>query len=1139
MSNAPHLSECVRIRGRFLRSVNLEKDFAAATQNGEYIITPTARQVLKRLSDGLVENSPHRALTLTGPYGVGKSAFAVFLTRLLACPSGHGLSARRQLEEIDPATAKGLFSLSVFKKSRKGFLPILITSRRVPTSTCFLQSLHAAVSKIGAKQFRLVAKDLQRLMRGAERKSFTDSTLVLDALTLVARTAKADGYSGLLILIDELGKLFEFAARCPQQADVFVLQQLAEQASRSNDFPVLLLGLLHQSFEEYGQHLDMASRKEWAKIQGRFEDIAFLEPPEQLIRMIAAALQWKSGPPAPKLRKSVAELAKAAVRCGIVPVGLRHAEFEELAIAAYPLHPCALIALPYLFRRFAQNERSLFAYLSSLEPRGFQEFLTKHQLSVENPPFVRLEELSDYFTENFGLGLFRQPHAKRWLEAVDVLDRKDNLEPLHVRLVKTIGILNALGEFSPLCAKEDVINLATVDSASPTSQARAGLEFLKDQSILTYRKFNDTYRIWEGSDVDLEEKIAEGERRTRASLSLAAGILSHLKQRPFVARRHSFETGALRFFSVHYVDDLSEVPKPTPGAEDGDGRILVCLSASPSQAQSFQQAAKTPPFALENLLIAIPQFIGQVRSAVAELAALRWVWDNTPELRDDRAARRELALRVIDAETLLKTQLHRLLDPREEPVGSGCIWLHKGHKEAVRSPVEVSQLLSTVCDQIYAKGPRIRNELIVRRSLSSAAAAARRNLVEAMLTRISRPTLGIEGFPPERSIYESVLHATRLHRQNKAGEWYLAQPPEEHASNLWPSWKLLSELVFLSQPEPQRLDVVFRALASPPYGLVDGLHPVVLCAFMLVHKEEVTLYREGTFLPEPTTADFELIMRRPELFAIAGSRVAGGRADVVNRLAKGLDATPATVPVVRALFKMVRGFPEFAWRTKHVPESAQKIRSIFDNARSPERFLFVELPEALGLSAFSEAKASSSQIEAFFTALNQNLQVLSRATPQAIDKARDQLLQACGFEAGASHWQELREAAFRIEPHVTNPGVLTFLRRVTQSTDDSSTVASVIALVANCPVHTWTDLDAESFPALARAIGIPFQEAASAVERHSAHSVFTELSQDQRHQAQRLKSKLERFLTSSLKTTNTKVVRSALLALAQQLERGA
>ena len=81
------LSDFIQVGARFLRSVNLEKDYASGQQNGDYIVTPNATQVLARVAEGLRNNSPFRAWTLTGPYGVGKSAFAVYLTRLF-CPNG-------------------------------------------------------------------------------------------------------------------------------------------------------------------------------------------------------------------------------------------------------------------------------------------------------------------------------------------------------------------------------------------------------------------------------------------------------------------------------------------------------------------------------------------------------------------------------------------------------------------------------------------------------------------------------------------------------------------------------------------------------------------------------------------------------------------------------------------------------------------------------------------------------------------------------------------------------------------------------------------------------------------------------------------------------------------------------------------
>ena len=80
----------------------------------------------------------------------------------------------------------------------------------------------------------------------------------------------------------------------------------------------------------------------------------------------------------------------------------------------------------------------------------------------------------------------------------------------------------------------------------------------------------------------------------------------------------------------------------------------------------------------------------------------------------------------------------------------------------------LSHLLSAICDDLYAGSPIVWNELINRQKLSSQGAAARRNLIEAMLTHEDQPQLGIEGFPPERSMYESLLKAERTASSRRA-----------------------------------------------------------------------------------------------------------------------------------------------------------------------------------------------------------------------------------------------------------------------------------------------------------------------------------------------------------------------------------
>lgn len=84
MTDSPTLDTLISVSPRFARSVSLARDAGRADALDGYIFTPTGRDVLRRLAEAMRGESPTRAWSLTGPYGSGKSAFALFAAQLLA-----------------------------------------------------------------------------------------------------------------------------------------------------------------------------------------------------------------------------------------------------------------------------------------------------------------------------------------------------------------------------------------------------------------------------------------------------------------------------------------------------------------------------------------------------------------------------------------------------------------------------------------------------------------------------------------------------------------------------------------------------------------------------------------------------------------------------------------------------------------------------------------------------------------------------------------------------------------------------------------------------------------------------------------------------------------------------------------------
>src|SRR5438105_10487777 len=93
------LSRLVHVRSRFTRSVSLPRDWERHDALDGYILTPSSRGILERLIAAVDGTSAARAWSLTGPYGSGKSAFALFAAHVLGGRETAGEKARALLKD--------------------------------------------------------------------------------------------------------------------------------------------------------------------------------------------------------------------------------------------------------------------------------------------------------------------------------------------------------------------------------------------------------------------------------------------------------------------------------------------------------------------------------------------------------------------------------------------------------------------------------------------------------------------------------------------------------------------------------------------------------------------------------------------------------------------------------------------------------------------------------------------------------------------------------------------------------------------------------------------------------------------------------------------------------------------------------
>lgn len=1079
------LRALVRPPLRFHRSVHLPRDWGNRDAPGGYVVTGAIRETARQILEELTISGGARAWTLTGPYGSGKSSFLLFLADLLA---------RKEPEHPEAERLRG----DLFPKRAAPLTPLLLQAEAAPLIPAVAGSLAAA----GLPTIRRRALALARSAAPSGAKC---------AALLTEAAAESPG--GLLLVLDELGKYLEFAAGGDTE-DIFFLQQLAEAAARS-ERPALLIGALHSGFSDYlpGAGASARRRAEWQKVQGRFQDLPFALPDDQVLDLIAAAL----GRAPAKDAADDPYAVRAAALAGTLHRRSRRPPAAPARVAACaPLHPTTALLLWPLFRsKAAQNERSLFAFLTSHEPYGFRRFLDEETVAPGTPPpFFRLPRLYDYAVEALGSAAFTGPDARRFRLIAGALDRVPaDAPPLAADLVKAIGLLTLYGD--PVGLRPDRETLKTALDDCPPKAVRAALAGLTRESIALWRRHRSAYGLWEGSDLDLDDSLTQA-LAEREPAPLHERLRRVSEPRPPVAREHSVRTGTLRWFEPRLAapDALDEaLAEPTAA----DGILLFVLGDLPparAQAAGGRGAGDgdgeraslfggRPPG--RPVVVAVARKPEALGAALDEVEAWRQVRERVPELAGDEAARREAAEREDAARRRFEEAAGpalglsgHVLDP------SHWRWFFAGDEATdLTGPRALQARLTRLCDREYAEAPPLRNELLNRSVLSAAAAAGRRNLIERIVAGSAEERLGIRGFPPEFSMYCSLVEAGGFHRRRRDGSFRLDSP----TAPAWkPVWEAISEFVGRAAEAPRPLTDLLARLEAPPFGLRSGPFPVLLALYLRVFGDRVALYEDGLFVPDTGIETLERLIRRPETFALRSLRFRPAERQVLRAVGRAFGVPESArhderlLAVTRRLVGGAVRLPAYARQTRRISEHSRRVRDELLSARDPRDLILRDLPKALGLASPTRGRTDGAEYAA---RLGRAVEEIGAAYAALLRRLERELGRAVAAESGAGGApaeraeadadlpRRLRREAMRLREHAAELTLRQFLEAALRTDDDRTDWRETLALPLGdgLPADRWNDDRAERAEARIRLLAHEMARLRRLVDSRAAGAV--------------------------------------------------
>ncbi|MBB1249146.1 ATP-binding protein [Rhizobium sp. G21] len=908
------LADVVRVERRFALSARLDSDLSGTPPLTGYVLQPSVRKSLETMVASIYDGG-QRAFTWTGPYGGGKSCAALLVANLVAGAPEQRVIART----IAGPELTSQFGRA-FTEEDGNWAVLALTGRRANL----------------AKDLAMAAANAFNWPKATRSEAESDDRSLISQLETEAKRR-----GGLLLIIDELGKFFEHAIA--EAGDLHMLQDLAERANRSGG-KLVIIGVLHQSFEQYASKLNRTARDEWAKVQGRFQNVPFVAQADEVAALLARAITVDKIPSfADDLARKTAEAV--AARRPVDPDSL-----ADTLRQAWPLHPItALLLGPVSRQRFAQNERSVFGFLSSAEPYGFQAHLMATELGAAETLF-RPDQLWDYLVANFGSALSVGPDGARMTLAMEAIERAALRNELCARLTKAAALIEFFRNGSGLAVSDDFLRLCM-----PTTSALevdAALSELVSRAILIKQPRLGGYALFAGSDFDLDEAMR------LASEKLEADALTDLPGRlgigPIAAKRHYFQTGALRTFDVllqfgeHVPKECEDWARSIANAlskrkQRTSGALILLLPDAYTFEAKPEHAAQVLGKALEDAgvlaAVAIAKNIFMLREHATDLYAVDRIEASHPQLEGDRIARRELSARRSMITDAVRKEL---LD-----AFSTAKWWQLGERDKDLDGRSLSVVASVVSNAAFYDAPVIQSELLNRDRPSSSAMAGLRALMHAMVQRTTEADLGITGFPAERGLYLTILRALSLHRQDASGAWRFHDPNDDTAGkSLHSAWKVPSTARRLA------LDELYDKWSKRPYGMKRGVMPILALAFLITHRATIAVYVDGLYEALIDDVFVDRMLQEPK--AVEFRRVVRSKKDdaFVLRLATLLSQDSVKVeaealPVASALYQRFHALPLWSQRTLKLPLGVTRVRDAILRAKDPEALLFSDLVEIL------------------------------------------------------------------------------------------------------------------------------------------------------------------------------------------------
>lgn len=887
------MRDMISVASGFQYSVNIGYDLGSDNKLKSFIPTKSALSLLEDILLSVNPTSSDRARVLIGAYGKGKSHIVLTILSILM---------KRDLtlfEKLMPKIEENprLYQLiQNYYESENKILPVVISGSNTSLTQAFLLSLqrtlseHDLLSAMPETNYKAAISVIKRWQKdfpetfekflngiddpvevfidrlgnydvaayGAFEQVYPSLTAgsafnpflgfdVVELYESVAKSLKSKGYTGLYVVYDEFSKFLEANIVDASVSDTKMLQDFAEKCCRSGSLQLHLMLISHKEISNYIDKLPKEKTDGWRGVSERFKHIHMNNNFSQTYEIISSVIQHKEPIWGTFCDEHARDFEALFSRYQKHQMFMdAQGEIETAIRGCFPLHPVSTFILPRLSERVAQNERTLFTFLSAEGTATLAVFLDEYE---DNFTLVTPDLIYDYF----------EPLLKKEVYAGDIHDtfvltstilNQIPEDTLGSKIIKTISLIYILGQFERLNpTKEQIIGIYSgTYELSEIEQAISDL--IEKEFVIYIKRSNDYLRLKQTSGVDIQQKIHDQIESQSGKITTKDVLNGSNFDNYMYPTRYNDDHEMTRFFAFQFISSAEVTVDVDWNLKsesiDADGIIYGIIPENETQLKKITKIIKDTSLGYERYIFVLPKHYKDVEAVAQEYAAIAKLRDHAV---DDPVLFDEYEVVFEDLQEIIKG----FIGMYTHPENYRSVYIHNGNELHVYRKSGLTEVMSQICDAVYNMTPVINNESVNKNDITSVAQNSRNKIVSALLRSELEPNLGLSGTGQEVSIMRSTLLRTGIWSED-GGVPQINLHPEN--VNMRHMLETIEDFILETRQNGKTsFTELYERLTLPEYhiGLRYGLIPIYVAVVMHNYRQQIVI--NDRFGPIQTSAD--------------------------------------------------------------------------------------------------------------------------------------------------------------------------------------------------------------------------------------------------------------------------------------------